>query len=133
MTTLDRLDVPVVVADRWVPVCPLADLLPERGVAAVVSGHQVALVRTRAGELYAVGQRDPFSGAYVMSRGLVGSRTVGGEVRPVLQGPLFKQGFDLTTGACLDDPVAALSWWPVRERDGIVEVAARPLSPDRGP
>ena len=88
----------------WVTVCRLDDLLPERGVAALVGGRQVALVRLVDDTLYAVDQLDPFSGAYVMSRGIVGTATVDGEVVPTLASPMYKQVFDLRTGACLGDP-----------------------------
>lgn len=57
----------------WTPVCPLDRLDLDRGVAALVDGVQVALFRT-VGGLFAVDNLDPVGGAYVMSRGLVGSR-----------------------------------------------------------
>ncbi|MGX1370181.1 nitrite reductase (NADH) small subunit [Streptomyces canus] len=58
----------------WFAVCELARLLPGRGVAALLpDGRQAALFRDRAGRLYAVDNRDPFSGAAVLSRGLTGS------------------------------------------------------------
>lgn len=105
----------------WVPVCRLTDLATERGAAALVDGEQVALVRTVDDEVHAVDQRDPFSGAHVMSRGIVGTR---GEVT-TLASPMHKQVFDLSTGRCLDamggEPLA-LRVWPVRVVDGVVEV-----------
>lgn len=57
----------------WTPVCPLDRLEAERGVAALVDGVQVAIFRLDD-ELFAVDNLDPLSGAYVMSRGIVGSR-----------------------------------------------------------
>lgn len=81
-----------------VDVCALEALVPERGAAAMVAGQQVALVRLHDGQVAAVQQRDPYSGAMVLSRGLVGTR---GD-RPVLISPMYKQAFDLETGACLD-------------------------------
>jgi nitrite reductase (NADH) small subunit len=36
--------------------------------------------------------------------------------------PVFKQSFDLRTGQCLDDPSVAVMAFPVRARDGRVEV-----------
>ena len=44
----------------WTPVCPLDRLEPERGVAALVDGVQVAMFRTDD-ELFAVGNLDPLS------------------------------------------------------------------------
>ncbi|EMF01166.1 nitrite reductase (NAD(P)H) small subunit [Streptomyces mobaraensis NBRC 13819 = DSM 40847] len=100
----------------WTPVCAYDDLIPGRGVAALVGGHQVAVFRDRAGRLYAVGNRDPFSGAYVVSRGLLGSR----DGVPVVVEPMYHRAFDLRSGACADEPEtpgggpATLPVWPVR-------------------
>jgi len=107
---------------EWTAVCRLDDIQRERGVCALVAGDQVAVVRTFDDELYAMSQRDPFSGAMVLSRGIVGSRVVEGETVPVLQSPMFKQAFDLTSGVCLDDPAVTVPVHPVRMRDGLVEV-----------
>ena len=105
----------------WTVVCRYGDLQPERGAAALIDGLQVALFRTFDGTVYAIGNQDPFTGAYVLSRGIVGSR---GEV-PTVASPLHKQVFDLRTGACLDDETAAAGAYGVRVRDGLVEVMTR--------
>lgn len=105
----------------WVPVCRLTDLAPERGAAALVAGEQVALVRMVDDVVHAVDQRDPFSGAHVMSRGIVGSR---GDA-PTLTSPMHKQVFDLRTGECLESmgrEPERLRVWPVRVTHGVVEV-----------
>lgn len=104
---------------HWVAVCGLDRLLPERGTAALVDGVQVALFRSYDGAVYAVDNRDPFSGAYVLSRGIVGSR---GSV-PSVASPMYKQAFDLRTGACLDDAAVRIATYPVRVVDGQVEVS----------
>jgi nitrite reductase (NADH) small subunit len=113
-----------VVADEqavaWTVVCRYDDLQPERGVAALIGPAQVAVFRLFDGTLWAIGNQDPFTGAFVLSRGLVGNR---GEV-PTVASPLHKQVFDLRTGACLDDAAVAVPSYPVRIRDGLVEVAA---------
>ena len=102
----------------WVHACALADLVPGRGTTLLVGGQQVAAFRDRAGRLYALDNRDPFSGAYVLARGLLGSR---GPV-PVLISPMYKQAFDLRNGTCLDEDTApdggssALRTWPIRLR-----------------
>lgn len=101
------------------PICPWSRLPVDRGVAALVDGEQVAVFRTADDGLYAVSNSDPFSGAMVMSRGIVGSR---GE-RPTIASPVYKQVFDLATGACLDELGVRLQVHPVRVHDGVVEVA----------
>ncbi|GAA4153596.1 nitrite reductase small subunit NirD [Actinomadura keratinilytica] len=106
---------------RWHPVCSYDELIPERGVCALIEGVQVAVFRTFAGELYALSNLDPFSGAHVISRGILGTR--GGV--PTVASPMYKEVFDLRTGVCLDDPQVALPTFPIR-RDpatGRVEVA----------
>ena len=107
-------------AGAWTVVCRYCDLQPERGVAALIGDEQVALFRTFDGTLHAIGNRDPFTGAFVLSRGIVGSR---GEI-PTVASPLHKQVFDLRTGVCLDDEKAAAGVYEVRTRDGLVEVMA---------
>lgn len=102
----------------WIPVCSYHDLLPERGVCVLVRGEQVALFRTGAGELFAVSNYDPVGRAYVLSRGIVGTR---GEA-PTVASPLYKQRFHLATGQCLDDPQVVIPVYPVRCRGDQVEV-----------
>jgi len=102
----------------WTVVCRYHDLQPERGVAALAGREQVAVFRTFDGTLHAISNQDPFTGAFVLSRGIVGSR---GEV-PTVASPLHKQVFDLRTGACLDGGTARVPVFPVRQRDGHVEV-----------
>jgi len=102
----------------WTAVCRYDELLPERGVAALIGAGQVALFRAFDGSLYAIGNQDPFTGAFVLSRGIVGTR---GDI-PTVASPLHKQVFDLRTGLCLDDETAAVPVFAVRERRGQVEV-----------
>ncbi|MDA0637207.1 nitrite reductase small subunit NirD [Nonomuraea sp. MCN248] len=103
----------------WVNVCGYATLLPERGVCALVDGEQVALFRTHDGVVHALGNRDPFSGAYVLSRGIVGTRK--GE--PTVASPLHKQVFSLVTGHCLDEPSVAVPVYRTRVDGGTVSVS----------
>ena len=110
-------------AETWVRVCAVDRLEVERGSAALLDqGLQVALFRLHDGSVHAVHNRDPFTGAYVMSRGIVGTR----EGRDVVASPMLKQSFDLRTGRCLDDGTAWLPVFPVRVVDGVVAVAAVP-------
>lgn len=104
----------------WIPICPVADLQPERGVAGLLpDGGQVAVFRTHDGALYALSNLDPFSGAAVLSRGIVGDR--GGI--PTVASPMHKQVFALATGMCLDDPSVRVPVFMVRARGGTAEVA----------
>jgi nitrite reductase (NADH) small subunit len=97
--------------DDWFAVCELAALTPGRGVAALLpDGTQAALFVDRAGRPYAIGNRDPFTGAQVLARGLLGS--AGG--RPFVASPLLKQRFDLESGRCLDDDEVAVATYEVR-------------------
>lgn len=105
----------------WTEVCAFDDLVPERAVAALVdcnqaASGQVAIVRLHDGCVHAVDNRDPFSGANVMARGIVGSR---GDAA-VLVSPMYKQAFDLGTGVCLDDVSVTLAVHPVRVVEGRV-------------
>ncbi|MGP4111110.1 nitrite reductase small subunit NirD [Streptomyces sp. 4N509B] len=113
-TTTARVEVEC--ADgRWVRVCALADLVPGRGVAAMLpDGRQVALFLDRSGRTHAVGNRDPFTGAYVLSRGLLGS--TGNSGRPFVASPLLKQRFDLASGRCLDDEEQSVPVYATRVR-----------------
>ncbi|MEV5340163.1 nitrite reductase small subunit NirD [Streptomyces sp. NPDC052676] len=97
--------------DEWFTVCDLTVLLPGRGVAALLpDGRQVALFRDRRGNLYAIDNRDPFTGAAVLSRGLTGSH----QGRPFVASPLLKQRFDLESGQCLDDETVRVTAYEVR-------------------
>jgi len=107
-------------SEEWVRICSVDALPVDRGAAALVDDQQVAIFRLADGELFAVGHRDPFSGANVMARGLVGTR---GDV-PTVASPIYKQVFDLRTGHCIDDDSVALGTWPVRVVEGIVEVGS---------
>ena len=103
----------------WVDVCAEDDLVVDRGVCALVGPYQVALFRVSPDDsLFALSNYDPFSGAFVLSRGIVGSK---GDT-PKVASPVYKQAFDLTTGQCLDDPSVEVMAFPVRVRDGRVLV-----------
>lgn len=88
-----------VTATGWTTVCALDRLLPDRGVAALVGRHAVAIFRRASGELHALDNVDPISGASILSRGIVGEL----DGRPTVASPMYKQRFDLRTGVCVDD------------------------------
>ena len=110
------------VVQVWTAACRLDYLIPNRGVGVLLPGGvQAALYRLDDGSLHAVGNIDPFSGAAVMSRGIVGDR--GG--RPTVQSPIKKQAFALDDGRCLDDPEVTLPVYATRvTADGHVEIGA---------
>jgi len=108
----------------WHSLCALSDIPANSGVAALVGDLQVAVVRTvdRSGSeaVYALANFDPFSKAMVISRGIVGSK---GSI-PFIASPIYKQRFDLRTGACLDDATVSLPHFPVKLEDGQVLIQA---------
>jgi nitrite reductase (NADH) small subunit len=102
-------------------ICAFDRLVPGRGAAALLAdGTQIAVFRLPDDSLFALSNRDPFTGAHVMSRGIVGDR--GGE--PTVASPLLKQVFSLKTGRCLDDEDVALEVFAVEVVDGEVRVGA---------
>lgn len=113
-------------ASRWETVCRVERLQYGRGVAALLGGAQVALFRLDSGvparepgeDIFAIDNVDPFSGAAVLSRGIVGDR--GGE--PVVASPIYKQAFSLVTGQCLDEQGKEVPVYQVRVVDGWVQV-----------
>ncbi|MFF3324338.1 nitrite reductase small subunit NirD [Streptomyces sp. NPDC002889] len=99
------------VGQDWLALCSPAHLTPGRGVAALLpDGRQAAIFLDREGTPYAIDNRDPFSGAQVLSRGLVGSF----QGRPFVASPLLKQRFDLESGRCLDDESMSVTTYEVR-------------------
>ena len=114
----------------WIDVCALDDVTPDTGVAALVGGRQIAIVRVGDGdEVYAVDNFDPFSKAFVIARGIVGDR----QGVPKIASPIFKQNFDLRSGQCLDDPAVRLGAYPVRVEGGRISVAAPIATVDSAP
>ncbi len=63
----------VLLEQTWVDVCGYDDLPPERGQRVLVGRSHVAVFRTFGGEVHAIAAVDPFSGASVLSRGIVGT------------------------------------------------------------
>jgi len=103
----------------WVDVCSLDAIAPNTGVCALVAGAQVAIFRVGNGdEVYALSY-EPFSKAFVLSRGLVGDRN--GTLK--VASPIYKQNFSLITGQCLDDETVKISTFAVRVAGDRVQVA----------
>ena len=84
-------------------------------------GQAIAIFRTHDGQVYAVGNHEPFAKASVLARGIVGTR----DGSPFVAGPVHKYAFDLRTGQCLDDEHISVPAYAVLVEDGIVHVGAR--------
>ena len=104
-----------------VRVCPLEDIVPNAGVAALVDGEQVAVFRLDDDSVHAVGNRDPFSDANVLSRGIVGD--LKGEL--VVASPVYKQHFSLRTGRCIEDASARIPVYAAKVEESWVVVEPR--------
>jgi nitrite reductase (NADH) small subunit len=137
MTTTDTrpevTDPPPSRKNGWISVCTMRQLIPERGVAVLVAGVQVALFRVTSavGEdfVYAVGHRDPFADANVIARGIVGSVGSGDDQRDTVASPMYKHVFDLATGVCLTDPSDRLPVYRTWVAGGVVYVNPVPVDP----
>jgi nitrite reductase (NADH) large subunit len=100
-------------------ICALDDVFDGGGVCAIVAGEQVALFRV-GDEVFALENLDPWSGANVLSRGILGD--LQGQL--VVASPVYKQHFNLRTGRCLEDDAVGLKVWPCGVLDGRVWVEA---------
>ena len=106
-------------SSEWRDVCPIDDVLPGTGVAAMIDGQQIAIIRTRSGQFAALSNFDPFSNAFVIARGIVGDRAGVAKIAS----PIYKQNFSLETGECLDDPSVRLAVFPIRVVTGRIQVS----------
>ncbi|MCJ7857319.1 nitrite reductase small subunit NirD [Corynebacterium kalidii] len=110
--------------DDFVPVCLVDDLEENLGSAVLLDdGTQIALFRCDAA-VYAVSNIDPYMGAAVISRGIVGDY----DGEPTIASPLLKQRFRLTDGRSLEDDSHILTTYRVEIRD--VDGTARVLLAD---
>lgn len=107
------------ITKQWTTICPLDRILPNTGVCALVNDRQIAVFRVGEEEdVYAIENLDPFSKAYVLSRGIVGDHNG----IPKVASPIYKQNFSLLTGECLDDPTVKLQTFAAQVVDGQVQV-----------
>lgn len=106
------------ITTTWTTVCTLEDIIPNTGVCALVNGQQVAIFRVGPDQLYAIDNYDPFSKAYVLSRGIVGDRNG----IPKVASPIYKQNFNLKTGECLDDSTVTIRTFAVQLVENQVQV-----------
>jgi nitrite reductase (NADH) small subunit len=104
----------------WVDICSIEAIAPNTGVCALVEGQQVAIFKVgNQDEVFAISNYDPFSKAFVLSRGIVGDR------KGILKvaSPIYKQNFNLLTGQCLDDETVSIPTYQVRVVEGRVQVS----------
>ena len=106
-------------AKEWRDVCAVDDVFPGTGVAALIDGEQIAIVRTRDGLFAALSNFDPFSNAFVIARGIVGDRAG----VPRIASPIYRQSFCLQTGECFEDREVRLEVFPIRVLGGRIQVA----------
>jgi nitrite reductase (NADH) small subunit len=97
-------------------ICLLSDIVPNTAVNALFEGKQVAIFRLYNDELFALDNKDPFSDANVLSRGLLG---ISGDI-PYITSPIYKQRFNLLTGQCLDNEDVMINTYPVSLKDSAV-------------
>jgi nitrite reductase (NADH) small subunit len=102
---------------QWLTICPLSRIIPNTGVCALVNDRQVAIFRVED-EVFAIANYDPFSQAYVLSRGIVGDR----QGIPKVASPIYKQNFNLITGECFDDATVQVPVFPARVLEGQVQI-----------
>lgn len=95
----------------WNAVCTVDDLVPESGIAVWTEEGPVAVfyLPHRLPALFAISHTDPFSGANILARGITGDL----KGNAVVASPLYKQHFNLKTGACLEDDSVSVRTYPV--------------------
>ena len=112
---------------EWHDACAIDEVAPGTGLAVLVAGERIAIVRTRAGLLAALSNFDPFSKAFVIARGMVDDRAG----TPQIVSPIYRQSFSLETGECLDDESIQLAVFPVRVSGGRIQVGRQVRSMDQ--
>lgn len=121
MTSLKNIN--MLPENQWIEVCALEDITPNTGVGALIEGQSVALFRVgHEKRIYALSNKDPFSQANVMCRGIIGD--LQGE--RVIASPIYKQHFSLATGRCLEDKDQKLLVFPTKIENGRVWVGTVP-------
>ena len=104
---------------RWVDICRLDDIAAGGSQPALVGRLQLAVHRLGSTDaVYATDDFDPYSKAYVLSRGLVDDAS--GE--PRVESPVYRQSFSLLTGTCVEDEAVRVAVYPARVREGRVEL-----------
>jgi nitrite reductase (NADH) small subunit len=102
----------------WIMVCKTHEISSYSGMSAFVLGRQVAIFRVSS-DFYAISDFDPFSGAYVLSRGMVEKHK--GVVK--VGSPNYGKSFNLATGECLEDPSVKLPTYPTRVVGEVLQIS----------
>ncbi|MGD8109450.1 nitrite reductase small subunit NirD [Vibrio sp. NTOU-M3] len=101
-------------------ICNIEDIIPGTGVCALVDGEQVAIFRpTKAEEVLAISNMDPFYQSNVLSRGLI----VEHSDELWVASPLKKQRFNLKTGVCMEDESFSVKAFKTKVTKGVVEIS----------
>jgi nitrite reductase (NADH) small subunit len=104
---------------QWTKICEFQDLTPNTGICALFEKEHVAIFYCqRTEQLYAVSNFDPIANASVLSRGIMAS--LQGEI--YVASPLYKQHFNLQTGACLESPEYQLKTYAVRRENDEIQL-----------
>ena len=106
----------------WEPICQLADIPSNAGIAALVGEQQIAIFKVKDA-IYAIDNHDPVSKANILSRGIVGC--INGEIS--VASPLYKQHYSLQTGQCIEEDDISVKSFSLRCVDGVVEICKKSL------
>ena len=98
----------------WTAVCRLDDIEPGRGVVKIVNGTEIALMRD-GDTVYGLGNLCPHRGGQIGDGHVEDGKAIC---------PLHAWDFDLRTGISPFNPADTLPTYPVRVRDGHVEIDA---------
>jgi methylamine---glutamate N-methyltransferase subunit C len=100
--------------DQWTAVFRLDEVAPGRGRLAIVNGTEIAVMRD-GDTVFGVGNLCPHRGGQIADGTVQDGKAVC---------PLHLWDFDLRTGISPFNPADALPTYPVRVRDGMVEIDA---------
>ena len=93
-------------------------LTNQYGRWCLVKGEQIALFKLANGDVFAIGNFDPFSEANVLSRGIVGDL----KGHKVVASPIYKHHYKLESGECLEDETVKVPAYQVVVKEGAVFV-----------
>jgi nitrite reductase/ring-hydroxylating ferredoxin subunit len=97
---------------RFIPLLPLAGLLPGRGKCVSAEGRDFAVFQVE-GEIFAIDESCPHRGGPLSEGDVTGC---------VVYCPLHAWSFDLRTGISPGNPKASVQTYPVRIAGGTLEI-----------